>query len=93
MSDAAGHAVNRIMEARESNPCLAKLPSRQHRSPSSDSILREYNGTAMLRDLSNSNSFEAEEGRELVRTFLYLLVVERLEIGGRPSEIVRTPKT
>jgi len=42
MSDAAGHAVNRIMEARGIEPCLAKLPSRQHRSHSSDLILRQY---------------------------------------------------
>jgi len=40
---------------------------------------------------ATATAFEFEKGRELVRTFPHLLVVERLEARRPPSEIVSKP--
>jgi hypothetical protein len=52
-------------------------------------LVRHYNGTATLRDLDRRNNFKPGEVRELAARFPELLVVENLQTGGRPSEIVR----
>jgi hypothetical protein len=55
-------------------------------------IVQQYNGEATLRDLKLRNGFKAEEVRELAIKFPGMLAIEKLETGGRPSEIVRLPK-
>jgi len=51
-------------------------------------IVRHYNGKATLRDLNIRNGFESGEVHELAVIFPGNLVIEKLETGGRPSEIV-----
>ena len=55
-------------------------------------IVQQYNGQATLRDLQRNNGFEADETRELAAKFPGMLVIEKRETGGRPSEIVRVSK-
>jgi hypothetical protein len=55
-------------------------------------IVQLYNGSATLRSLQRNNGFESEEVRELARKFPHILVIEKRETGGRPSEIVTLHK-
>lgn len=55
-------------------------------------IVQQYNGTATMRALYRNNGFEAAETRELAAQFSDVLVIEKRETGGRPSEIVRLHK-
>jgi hypothetical protein len=51
-------------------------------------IVQQYNGQATLRALQRNNGFEPDETRELAAKFPGMLVIEKRETGGRPSEIV-----
>jgi Protein of unknown function (DUF3987) len=51
-------------------------------------IVQQYNGQATLRALQRNNGFEPDETRELAAKFPGMLVSEKRETGGRPSEIV-----
>jgi hypothetical protein len=55
-------------------------------------IVHQYNGSATLRSLRRNNGFEPDETRELAAKFPHILVIEKRETGGRPSEIVTLRK-
>jgi hypothetical protein len=58
-----------------------------------DLIVEQYNGKATLRALQRNNGFDPDETRQLAAQFKGQLVIEKLETGGRPSEIVKLYKS
>ena len=52
-------------------------------------IVEQYNGKATLRALQRNNGVDPDETRQLAAQFKGQLVIEKLETGGRPSEIVK----
>jgi hypothetical protein len=56
-------------------------------------IVEQYNGKATLRALQRNNGFDPDETRQLAAQFKGQLVIEKLETGGRPSEIVKLYKS
>jgi len=56
-------------------------------------IVEQYNGKATLRALQRNNGFDPDETRQLAAQFKGQLVIEKLETGGRPSDIVKLYKS